>query len=108
MFDTIEELIRQISLGEDSSLELKDLRFKGAQVNEPHRNTMPDEMVAMANTSTGVFILGVDEETRSIVGIPEEKLDAVETWIRGIANDLITPRIDMPDTKIPCTVRRWD
>ncbi len=33
MFDTLEELIRQISLGEDTSLGLKDLRFKGAQVN---------------------------------------------------------------------------
>jgi hypothetical protein len=93
MLDTLEELLRQISLGEDTSLELKDLRFKGAQVNEPHRNSMADELAAMANTSTGVFVLGVDDRTRTIVGIPEEKLDAVETWIRGIANDLITPAL---------------
>jgi len=104
MFDTLEELIRQISLGEDSSLELKDLRFKGAQVNEPHRNTMADELAAMANTSTGVFVLGVDDGTRTIVGIPEEKLDAVETWIRGIANDLITPALICRIRKflVPC------
>lgn len=91
MFDTSEELLRQIAVGEDSSLELKDLRFKGDRVSDPHSHSMADELVAMANTANGVFVLGVDDTTRSVVGIPEEMLDIVETWVRNICNDLIEP-----------------
>jgi len=50
MFDTTDELLKQIRLGEDSSLELKDLRYKGDKINEPHSNSiyaaaMPDSRV---------------------------------------------------------------
>lgn len=93
MFETTDELLKQIRLGEDSSLELKDLRYKGNQVNDPHRNSMADELAAMANTANGVFVLGVDDKSRTVVGIPEDKLDVVETWVRGICNDLITPQL---------------
>jgi predicted HTH transcriptional regulator len=91
MFDTNAELARQIALGEDSALELKDLRFKGDQISDPHRHSMADELAAMANTASGVFVLGVDDASRAIVGIPEDKLDPVETWLRGICSDLLTP-----------------
>lgn len=91
MFETTDELLKQIRLGEDSSLELKDLRYKGSQVNDPHRNSMADELAAMANTANGVFVLGVDDKSRTVVGIPEDKLDVVEAWVRGICNDLISP-----------------
>lgn len=101
MFETTDELITQIRLGEDSSLELKNLEYKGSQVFGPHRKSMADELAAMANTANGVFVLGVDDRSRSIVGIPEEKLDIVETWIRGICNDLITPQLFCRIRKIP-------
>ncbi len=93
MFETTDELLKQIRLGEDSSLELKDLRYKGNQVNEPHRNSMADELAAMANTANGVLVLGVDDKSRTVVGIPEEKLNVVETWVRGVCNDLIIPQL---------------
>ncbi len=101
MFDTTDELLRQIRLGEDSSLELKDLRYRGKQVSEPHRNSMADELAAMANAASGVVVLGVDDAAKAIVGIPEEKLDAVETWLREICNDLITPPLFCRIRKIP-------
>lgn len=101
MFDTTDELLRQIRLGEDSSLELKSLEYKGLQVSGPHRKSMADELAAMANTANGVFVLGIDDKSRSIVGIPEEKLDIVETWLRSICNDLITPQLFCRIRKIP-------
>ncbi len=101
MFDTTEELLKQIRLGEDSSLELKDLRYKGLQVNAPHRHSIADEFAAMANSFSGVFVFGVDDTSRTIVGIPEEKLDIVETWIRNICNDLITPQLECRIRKLP-------
>lgn len=101
MFETTDDLLKQIRLGEDSALELKDLRYKGNQVNDPHRNSMADELAAMANTANGVFILGVDDKSRTVVGIPEDKLDVVETWVRGICNDLINPSLFCRIRKIP-------
>jgi len=58
-------------------------------------------LAAMANTANGVFVLGVDDKSKSIVGIPQEKLDIVETWIRNICNDLITPQLFCRIRKIP-------
>jgi predicted HTH transcriptional regulator len=101
MFETTDELMTQIRLGEDSSLELKNLEYKGSQVFGPHRKGMADELAAMANTANGVFVLGVDDKSRSIIGLPEEKLDIVETWVRGICNDLITPQLFCRIRKIP-------
>ena len=88
-----EELLKQIRLGEDSSLEFKDLRYQGSQIMEPHRSSMADELAAMANTATGVFVLGIDDKTRSITGIPLDKLDTVEMWLRDICNGLIKPQL---------------
>lgn len=101
MFDTTDDLLKQIRLGEDSALGLKDLKYKGALVNEPHRNSMADELAAMANTGNGVFVLGVDDSSRTIIGIPADKLDVVETWVRNICNDLITPQLFCRIRKIP-------
>ncbi|MDR0671137.1 MAG: putative DNA binding domain-containing protein [Oscillospiraceae bacterium] len=93
MFDTTDELLRQIQLGEDSSLELKDLRYRGDRVVAPNDKSMADALAAMANASDGVFVLGVDDKTRSITGIPDEKLDFVENWLRHICDGLITPQL---------------
>ncbi len=101
MFETTDELLKQIRLGEDSALELKSLDYKGSRISGPHRDSMADELAAMANTASGVFVLGVDDKSGSIVGVPEEKLDAVETWMRGICNDLITPALVCRIRKVP-------
>ena len=53
----------------------------------------------MANTATGIILLGVDDQSKAIVGLPLDKLDAVETWLRGICNDLIEPPLD-------CVIRK--
>lgn len=91
MFETVESLLKAIELGEDTCLEFKDLRYNENQVSEPHRNSMADELAAMANTASGCFILGVEDKSKKITGIPKDKLDIVENWIRNICNDLIVP-----------------
>lgn len=101
MFETVDELLRQIRLGEDSSLELKNLEFRGSKITGPERKGMADELAAMANTANGVIVLGVDDKSKTIVGIPEEKLDGVETWVREMCNDLITPPLVCGIRKIP-------
>ena len=108
MFNNTEDLLKQIAIGEDSVFELKTIEFKGNQVAGPHRNSMADELAAMANTATGVILLGVDDKSKSIIGIPMDKLDVVETWLRGICNDLIEPPLDCVIRKIPIAAENSD
>ena len=97
---TITELLKQIALGEDSGIELKNPEYSvNNTIIGPHRNSMADDMAAMANAQGGMIILGVDDKTHSLIGLPPEKLDLTETWIRNIANDLIKPPLE-------CSIRK--
>jgi len=98
-------LLRQIALGEDSVLELKRIEYAGNAVSGPHRNSMADEMAAMANSHGGMVILGVDDKSREITGLPLEKLDITETWVRNIANDLVKPPLECRIRKLSVDYR---
>ena len=93
MFDTQEGLLRQIRLGEDTSLEFKAVRFRGANVSTPKRDELADEIAAIANTHDGVLVLGVDDKTRDIIGIPIGHLEAVERFIFEICTDSVEPPV---------------
>jgi predicted HTH transcriptional regulator len=90
----IDLLLKQISLGEDSVLELKNIEYANNTVSGPRGNSMADEMAAMANSHGGVIILGVNDKTNDITGLPRDKLDITETWLRNIANDSIKPPLE--------------
>lgn len=91
MFDSAKELLDKIRLGEDSFLELKEVRFAGNRVSAPHRDSVADELAAFANARGGVIVFGVDDGTREIVGIPIERLDAVEQFIFEVCAQGIEP-----------------
>lgn len=104
MFDSTEELLRKIRLGEDTPLELKAVRFRGRKIDGPSRDDLSDEIAAIANTFDGVLLLGVDDKTREILGIPIEQLDMVERFVFEICEQSIKPpivfrtfRIELPD-----------
>ena len=104
MFESPEELIRKIRLGEDTSLEFKAVRFRGSEVSGPGRRQLADELAAIANTHDGTLVLGVDSKTRDITGIPVDRLDVVERYVYEICNESITPplhfrsfRLELPD-----------
>jgi len=92
MFDTTEELVDKISLGEDSAIELKSVRFRGDRI-ALSRDDIADEIAAFANTSDGVIVFGVDDKTRNIEGIPHGKLDLVVNFITEVSNDSIKPSV---------------
>ena len=100
MFDTNEELLRQIQLGEDSLFECKQVVFRQGRVQGPTAEKAADEIAAMANTAGGVIVFGVDDKTKDVVGIELAQLETVETWLREILETRLEP---------PCqayTVRR--
>lgn len=91
MFDTPEALLEKIRLGEDQWLELKTMVFAGEKVKGPDRRDVADELAAFANASGGVFVLGVDDNTREVMGIPFERLDVAEKFAYELVRDLIKP-----------------
>lgn len=105
MFGTRSELLEKIRLGEDGFLELKEVRFAGDKIRGPSQADLADEMAAFANSAGGVVMLGVEDKSREIVGIPVERLDAVETLVREACEQSIKPplapiieRMTLPDT----------
>lgn len=97
------ELLEKIRLGEDSFLELKEVRFAGSKVRGPSQDHLADELAAFANSHGGVLVLGVDDN-RDVVGIPLEHLEAVEALIRQACEDSVNPplmpiieRMTLPD-----------
>ena len=93
MFDSPKELLDKIRLGEDSFLELKEIRFAGDRVTAPHRDSLADGLAAFANSRGGVCVLGVEDGTREILGIPLERLDAVETFVRELCTQSVNPSL---------------
>jgi ATP-dependent DNA helicase RecG len=91
MVETKKDLLDKIRLGEDSLLELKEVRFAGSRVTAPTRDSLGDELAALANTRGGTCVLGVEDGSRKIVGIPLEGLDSVEAFVREICNDSVVP-----------------
>lgn len=90
MFNNATELLEKIRLGEDTFLELKEVRFAGQRVSAPHRDALADELSALANGRGGVCVLGVDD-AREVLGVPLDRLDLVENFVRQLCLDSIQP-----------------
>jgi len=91
MLDSIEELVSKIRLGEDAVLEIKTVHFRGDKIAGPARDELADELAAFANSNDGLILLGVDDKTKEVIGIPLERLDQVEAYVREVCNDSIVP-----------------
>jgi len=84
-------LLEKLRLGEDSTLELKELRFAGEKVSAPRREQLADELAAFANARGGTCVLGVEDQTREVRGIPLDKLDLAESFVRELCYDSVDP-----------------
>ena len=89
-----DDLARRIRLGEDSTLELKRVLLSGPRVTSPERRDFADELASIANGPGGTVMLGIDDVSHDVLGIPLDRLDAVETWVREICNDSLRPPLD--------------
>ena len=91
MFDTRKELLDKIRLGEDTFLEYKEVRFSGKRVAGPRHTSLADGLAAFANSRGGVFVLGVEDKTHEIIGIPLDRLESVERHVREVCRDFVEP-----------------
>jgi predicted HTH transcriptional regulator len=103
---TVDNWLKRIRLGEDSTLELKRVVMRSpSKVEGPHPDSLADELSAMANGNGGTLILGVDDTTKQVLGIDYAALDTVEQWLAEICQtriepplDIFTQHIELPDT----------
>ena len=95
-----DDLARRIRLGEDSTLELKRVLLAGDRVTGPSRSDFADELASMANGPGGTVVLGVEDREHEVLGIPVDRLDSVEGWVREVCNDSVTPPLDAVIRKV--------
>jgi predicted HTH transcriptional regulator len=93
MIPNLNEIMESIRLGEDTGAEFKEVFFSGNRVTDPTRDRLAKELAAMANAKGGWLILGINDKSRRVVGIPADKLDAVEELVRNVCHDSIKPEL---------------
>lgn len=96
MYDSSEELMKEMAAGEDTYLEFKEVIFRGDQPrfsNEEGRavKVIAEVFVSMANTEGGVVVFGVNK-FGEVVGIDPEKRGIFEQWVVNCALDVCEPK----------------
>lgn len=90
----MDDLSCRICLGEDSRLELKEVHLGDRRIKSPTQADLADEFAAFANSQGGLVVLGANNETRSVTGIPLDRLDMVEAFVLNACNDSIKPPLE--------------
>ena len=96
-------LWRQVVLGEDTDLELKEARFRGDRVVGPRRDDLADELAALANGRGGRLVLGVTDERRP-QGLEPARMDALADLVTEICSDSVKPPLDFGLFRVPAPV----
>ena len=98
MHESPAEHLRKIQRSEDGSIEFKEAVFSGGKIKGPERNELADELAAFANGRGGTLLLGVEDRTREIVGIPRDRQESVERFVSDVVHDSIEPPL-YPDIR---------
>lgn len=92
MFDTLDDIRKQLEAGEDARAEFKEVVLRDRAVRSPNTEEMAGEMVAFANADGGVIFLGIDD-TGVVRGLPQDRVADVETWAINLATNNCDPPI---------------
>ena len=99
MYDTPDELMREIIAGEDSFLDWKEVVFKGEQLRFVPKHSgdsdkalleLAKDLTCFANTEGGVIVFGVRKDGER-VGIPEDRMEALQALIVNAAQNNVEP-----------------
>ena len=90
----------QVRLGEDSRLELKEVRFQDDRVSAPHRDELADGFAAFANARGGRVVLGVTDD-REPQALTPAQLDLLAKRVTEICSDSIEPPLDFSVYRVP-------
>ena len=88
-----EQVTEQLSLGEDSQWEFKQVLFEGDRPKSLGRSSdWADEMAAFANTNGGVLLCGVTDQGE-VQGMTGSQMNELEKLLVEICSDSIKPSI---------------
>lgn len=91
MYDSHKVLLDKIRLGDDACQEYMEVRFSRNLITAPTKAALADGMAAYANSRGGVIVLGVEDKTREIIGIPLDRLELVERYVQEVCADFVEP-----------------
>ena len=89
---SVEEIERQLQLGEDSQWEFKEIVFAGIVPKSPRRDDLADEIAAFANASGGVLLCSVTDEGE-VQGMSREQIVALDSFLVEVSSDSIRPAV---------------
>ena len=92
MLDTLEEIKRQLMVGEDSRTEFKEVALGKRGVQFTDTEAIAGEMVAFANAAGGTIFLGVSDDG-IVRGVPHDRLRDIESWIVDVGTNNCYPPI---------------
>ena len=97
-------LWEQIGLGEDTDVELKEARFRGARVSSPRREDLANELAAFANGAGGRLVVGVSDDREPQLLQPTQ-LDALANLVTEVCADSIKPPLEFSLFRVRATRR---
>jgi predicted HTH transcriptional regulator len=92
MFESHEQIARQLPAGEDARAEFKEVVLGDRGVRSPDTEELAGEVVSFANAEGGVVFLGVNDRGE-VCGLPEDRCGDVEGWIVNVSTDNCDPPI---------------
>ena len=86
------EIRRQLSLGEDSHWEFKQIEFAGSRPRSPRRDDLADEIAAFANAGGGVLLCGITD-AGEVQGMSREQIIELDSVLVEVSSDAIKPAV---------------
>lgn len=87
-----EQITEQLSLGEDSRWEFKQVVFEGDRPKSPSRSDWADEVAAFANANGGVLLCGVTD-SGEVQDMSGSRMDELEKLLVEICSDSVKPSV---------------
>ena len=91
---------QQVGLGEDSDLELEEVRFRGDRVSAPGRDNLADAFAAFANAQGGRLVLGINDN-REPQPLEAARLDALANLVKEVCADKVEPPLEPRFYRVP-------
>ena len=86
------EIRLQLSLGEDSRWEFKQIEFAGSHPKNPRRDDLADEIAAFANAEGGMLLCGVTD-AGEVPGMSREQIVELDSVVVEVSSDAIKPAL---------------
>ena len=86
------EIRRQLSLGEDSHWEFKQIEFDGSRPRSPRRDNLADEIAAFANADGGALLCGITD-AGEVQDMSLKQINKLDSVLVEVSSDAIKPAV---------------